>query len=72
MTIGFRFTAGVGNLALTAAMALAVGATPLSASAQTEKPQYGGNLSIGMVYVTLSPLSWDPTDWPWNTRRMRA
>ena len=66
MTIGFRFTAGVRHLALTAAMALALGATPMSASAQTEKPQYGGNLSIGMVYVTLSPLSWDPTDWPWK------
>jgi peptide/nickel transport system substrate-binding protein len=43
-------------------MALALGATPLTASAQTEKPQYGGTLSLGMVYVTLSPLSWDPTD----------
>ncbi len=35
-------------------------------AAQAEKPQYGGNLSIGMVYVTLSPLSWDQTDWPWK------
>ncbi|WP_454617124.1 ABC transporter substrate-binding protein [Bradyrhizobium cenepequi] len=31
-----------------------------------EKPQAGGTLNIGMVYVTLSPLSWDPADWTWK------
>ncbi len=31
-----------------------------------EAPQYGGTLNIGMVYVTLSPLSWDPAAWPWK------
>ena len=36
---------------------------PSLASAQVEKPQYGGILNIGMVYLTLSPLSWDPADW---------
>jgi peptide/nickel transport system substrate-binding protein len=66
MTTGSGFTAGIRHLALSATMALALGATPLTASAQTEKPQYGGTLSLGMVYVTLSPLSWDPTDWPWK------
>ena len=29
-------------------------------------PQYGGDLNIGSVYVTLSPLSWDPADWSWK------
>jgi peptide/nickel transport system substrate-binding protein len=29
-------------------------------------PQYGGHLEIGSVYVTLSPLSWDPADWSWK------
>jgi len=37
-----------------------------SAAAQSEKPQYGGTLNIGTVFVTLSPLSWDPGDWPWK------
>ena len=37
-----------------------------AALAQAEKPQYGGTLNIGLVYFTLSPLSWDPADWPWK------
>lgn len=36
------------------------------AQAQAEKPQTGGTLNIGMVYVTLAPLSWNPADWPWK------
>ena len=40
--------------------------TPSSAMAQAEKPQYGGTLNIGMIYLTLSPLSWDPADWAWK------
>ena len=36
------------------------------ASAQAQKPQYGGTLEIGTVYVTLSALSWDPHDWNWK------
>ena len=32
-----------------------------------EKPQYGGELNIGTVYVTLSALSWDPVDWTWKS-----
>ena len=39
-------------------------ATP--ALAQAEKPQYGGSLEIGTVYVTLSALSFDPADWNWK------
>jgi peptide/nickel transport system substrate-binding protein len=34
---------------------------------QAEAPQYGGELNIGTVYVTLSPLSWDPQDWNWKS-----
>ena len=30
------------------------------------KPQYGGALEIGTVYVTLSALSFDPNDWNWK------
>lgn len=32
-----------------------------------EKPQYGGDLNVGTVNVTLSPLSWDPADWVWKS-----
>ncbi len=49
-----------------ATVAAALMLLPMTASAQNEKPQYGGSLSIGMIYVTLSPLTWDPTDWPWK------
>lgn len=35
--------------------------------ANAEEPQYGGELDVGTVYVTLSPLSWDPQDWNWKT-----
>jgi peptide/nickel transport system substrate-binding protein len=35
-------------------------------SALAEEPQYGGDLNVGSVYVTLSPLSWDPADWNWK------
>ena len=31
-----------------------------------QKPQYGGTLDIGTVYITLSALSWDPHDWNWK------
>lgn len=49
-------------------LALALGSTLLAspAGAQAEKVQYGGTLNIGTVFVTLSPLSWDPGDWPWK------
>jgi peptide/nickel transport system substrate-binding protein len=48
--------------ALVAALALAPGL----AGAQAEKPQYGGALNIGTLFITLSALSWDPADWPWK------
>ena len=38
-----------------------------SALTVAEEPQYGGKLRIGTVYVTLSPLSWDPQDWNWKS-----
>ena len=56
------------NVTLTRLSALA-GALTLAcsgANAQAEKPQYGGTLNIGNVYVTLSPLTWDPADWAWK------
>ena len=48
------------------ALAGALALTPVVAQAQTEKPQMGGALNIGMVYATLSPLSWDSADWAWK------
>lgn len=50
------------KLAFSMVLSLAFG----SALAQGEKAQYGGTLNIGTVFVTLSPLSWDPGDWPWK------
>ncbi len=48
---------------LAGAMLMAAG----GASAENgEKPQYGGALEIGTVYVTLSALSWDPADFNWK------
>src|SRR3954468_24659050 len=50
--------------------ALLAGAMMLGAGAASaengEKPQYGGALEIGTVYVTLSALSFDPADWNWK------
>ena len=48
---------------LTAALALV--ALPWSASAQGT-PQYGGQLTIGTPYITLTALSWDPADFNWK------
>jgi peptide/nickel transport system substrate-binding protein len=36
------------------------------APAKADKPQYGGQLNIGVVYYTLSPLSFDGADWTWK------
>lgn len=48
---------------LTAAVALS--ALPWPASAQ-DAPQYGGQLTIGTPYITLTALSWDPADFNWK------
>jgi peptide/nickel transport system substrate-binding protein len=53
------------QIAALAALAAAL-TLPLPALAQAEKPQQGGTLNIGMVYVTLAPLSWDPATWAWK------
>src|SRR5690348_11140299 len=50
------------RLALPATLAL----LPALGLAQAGKPQYGGSLTIGNVYITVSPLSPDPADWPWK------
>ena len=50
------------QIALSAALALG----SVDTLAQGDKPQTGGTLNVGLVYYTLSPLSWDPADWPWK------
>ena len=37
-----------------------------AAKASTEKPQYGGALSIANTYYPIAPLSFDSGDWPWK------
>jgi peptide/nickel transport system substrate-binding protein len=44
-------------------LVLVLGAT--AARADT-KPQYGGTLEVGTVFVTLTALSWDNADWSWK------
>ncbi len=38
-----------------------------ASSVAAQEPQYGGDLNVGTVSVTLSPLSWDPADWTWKS-----
>jgi peptide/nickel transport system substrate-binding protein len=38
----------------------------IGGNALAQKPQYGGNLEIGTVSVTISALSWDPGDFAWK------
>ena len=54
------------TLAITVALASTGALSQAVAPAMTEKPQYGGTLNIGMIYLTLAPLSWDPADWTWK------
>jgi peptide/nickel transport system substrate-binding protein len=56
-----RFSRFARSLAIAATLGLSQ-----SPALADEKPQVGGTLNIGMVYVTLSPLSWDPADWTWK------
>ena len=50
------------------AIGTALAAVVVSAGAQSPPPppQYGGTLSIGTVYPTISALSWDLADWNWK------
>ncbi len=64
MSIGHKLTGAARALAFAGALASATAIA--QAQAPAEKPQYGGTLNIGMVYVTLSPLSWDPADIAWK------
>ena len=57
-----RISNALRGSALAAALALAPGL----ASAQADKPQHGGSLSIGTLFITLNALSWDPADWSWK------
>jgi peptide/nickel transport system substrate-binding protein len=47
------------------AVAAAIAVAPAAAFAQG-KPQYGGELRLGTVYVGISALSWDPADYNWK------
>ncbi len=57
---------GLRRTMLAGAAALALATGPALAE-NASKPQYGGTLEIGTVYVTLSALSWDPADWNWKS-----
>lgn len=55
-------TLRLNSCTVAAAMLLA----PALAGAQAGKPQYGGELKLGTVYVGISALSWDPADYNWK------
>ena len=38
----------------------------LPASAEPERPQYGGSLDIATANYTVGPMSWDIADWAWK------
>jgi peptide/nickel transport system substrate-binding protein len=50
----------------TVTLAIALAFASGTALAQSAKPQYGGALEIGNVFVTLTALSWDAQEWPWK------
>lgn len=54
--------------AITLLVALWTLSTALSSSAgePIETPQYGGELNVGTVNLTISALSWDIADWSWK------
>ncbi|TWO68485.1 ABC transporter substrate-binding protein [Caenimonas sedimenti] len=62
------FPAARGRRALLvhSAVAAALVAAAPAASAQGAKPQYGGELNIGNVFATVSPMSPDPAAWAWK------
>lgn len=53
------------RIALAATLA-AFGASAQAQTAAAAKPQYGGELNIGNVFVTVSPMSADTGDWAWK------
>ncbi|MBV9833255.1 MAG: ABC transporter substrate-binding protein [Alphaproteobacteria bacterium] len=57
---------GLRRTMLAGAAVLSLATAPALAETK-DKPQYGGTLEIGTVYVTLSALSWDPADWNWKS-----
>ncbi len=52
--------------AAAAALLCVGGVQAQDANKDGAKPQYGGTLEVGTMFVTLSALSWDPHDWNWK------
>ena len=48
------------------ALAAALACSGVQAQAPAPKPQYGGELNIGNVFVTVNPMSADTGDWAWK------
>jgi peptide/nickel transport system substrate-binding protein len=56
---------GIAATALAGVLALVLVLGAGTARADT-KPQYGGTLEVGTVFVALTALSWDNADWNWK------
>src|SRR5688500_6240453 len=64
-----RFSLGGGDRMKTFSRNGAVLAVVLAlgcGSTAAQKPQYGGTLEVGNVFVTLAALSFDAAEWPWK------
>ena len=48
------------------AVALALAGAAQAQPKASEKPQYGGALSIANAYYTSAPLTIDSADWAWK------
>ncbi|MFO1200307.1 MAG: ABC transporter substrate-binding protein [Burkholderiaceae bacterium] len=66
MTLAGAAAAQAPAKAPAAAPASAKPAAAAPAAGPAEKPQYGGSLSIGANFYTLSALSFDAADWTWK------
>ena len=54
------------GLAVASAIGLSLMASPATAQAKLDTPNYGGTLEISTVYPSLSALSFDNYDYPWK------
>ena len=58
--------ANVAATLTTLAVSLALAGAAQAQPKASEKPQYGGGLSIANAYYTIAPLTFDSADWAWK------
>ena len=58
--------ANVAATLTTLAVSLVLAGAAQAQPKASEKPQYGGGLSIANAYYTIAPLTFDSADWAWK------